>query len=237
MVYALVALVAWFETAAVEETVYTEGFFYYTIQDQSITIVGYFGKETTVTVPSAIAGIPVNGIASEAFAGTNVQILYLPETIMNLGENATGNAEVRFTGQPTITLPPATEQPALPTPEVIPTEKSSPTPDTTENETGSPVSENPTETPGTTPAVATDTVSPVNDTPDVHESPTSPQGTIAPTETDAPQTFTVTEPTEEPSDEPLREKNSIWIWFSLGAIVAAAGVIGILVALRFGKKD
>ena len=47
---------------AAGEEVYTEGYFYYTISDKSITIVGYFGNETVVTVPSSIAGIPVNAI-------------------------------------------------------------------------------------------------------------------------------------------------------------------------------
>ena len=49
-------------------------------------------------MPASIVGIPVNTIAPNVFAGTSVQILYLPDTIMELGENATGTAEVRFIG-------------------------------------------------------------------------------------------------------------------------------------------
>lgn len=80
------------------ETVYTEGYFYYTVEDGSITIIGYFGTEAEVTVPASIAGIPVNAIGPNAFAGTTVQILHLPDTITELGENATGEASVTFMG-------------------------------------------------------------------------------------------------------------------------------------------
>ena len=48
--------------AKADETMYTEGYFYYTIEDGSITITGYFGDETIVIVPNNIAGIPVNAI-------------------------------------------------------------------------------------------------------------------------------------------------------------------------------
>ena len=70
-------------SALADDTVYSEGYFYYTVDDGSITIVGYFGNETEVTVPAMIAGIPVNTIAPGAFDGTTVRKVNLPDTIMS----------------------------------------------------------------------------------------------------------------------------------------------------------
>lgn len=67
---------------------YTEGYFEYEVSDQSVTITGYFGKETEVTVPSAIAGNPVNTIAKGAFMDTPVKTLNLPDTIMTIESGA-----------------------------------------------------------------------------------------------------------------------------------------------------
>lgn len=71
-------------------TVYTEDAFYYTIEDRSITITGYFGDDTVVNIPSMIAGLPVNHIAPYAFEGTGVAIVNLPETIETVEKNAFG---------------------------------------------------------------------------------------------------------------------------------------------------
>ncbi|MDO4808578.1 MAG: hypothetical protein Q4A04_01230 [Eubacteriales bacterium] len=69
-------------------TVYTEDAFYYTIEDRSITITGYFGDDAVVNVPSMIAGLPVNHIAPYAFEGTGVTIVNLPETIESVEKSA-----------------------------------------------------------------------------------------------------------------------------------------------------
>lgn len=81
--------------ASAEEPVYTEGYFYFTVEDDSITIVGYFGSETEVTVPASIAGIPVNTIAPGAFDGTPVTKLYLPDTITSY-ESGSSQIEIVF---------------------------------------------------------------------------------------------------------------------------------------------
>ncbi len=88
-----------------DDTVYSEGYFYYTINDQSVTIVGYFGNETEVTVPSSIAGYPVNAIAPGAFANTTVKVLHLPDTIRAVGEGGTGEADVSFMGEKPVEAP------------------------------------------------------------------------------------------------------------------------------------
>ncbi len=75
-------------TPAAFATVYSEGYFKYTIADESITITEYFGSEETVTVPAMIAGIPVNSIASGAFSGSGIRELNLPDTITSIENGA-----------------------------------------------------------------------------------------------------------------------------------------------------
>ena len=68
---------------------YTEGTLYYIIDDESITITGCFGKDANVTVPASIAGIPVNTIATGAFADNDyIKTVNLPDTIMTVQEGA-----------------------------------------------------------------------------------------------------------------------------------------------------
>lgn len=73
---------------ALADTVYTEGDFYYELQDESIVITGYFGSDTEITLPDKIAGYPVSKIVSGAFMGTTVKVINLPDTIMTIEENA-----------------------------------------------------------------------------------------------------------------------------------------------------
>ena len=76
--------------AAVNDgTVYTEGTLYYTINNDSITITGCFGKNTVITVPASIAGYPVNTIASGAFSSNAyLEELNLPDTITKIESGA-----------------------------------------------------------------------------------------------------------------------------------------------------
>ncbi len=88
------------EVSAAEGT-YTEGYFQYEIVDEGIVITGYFGSEKTVMVPADIAGYPVSEIGAEAFLGSTVTELILPETIMKIGENALpSNCHVTYVGIP-----------------------------------------------------------------------------------------------------------------------------------------
>ena len=68
--------------------VYSEGPLYYTVEDESITITGYFGRDSEVTVPAMIAGIPVNTIGAGAFIGTAAKRVNLPDSIMTVEEGA-----------------------------------------------------------------------------------------------------------------------------------------------------
>ena len=87
----VLALASFFVAAFADDTVYTEGTIYYTVGDETITIVGCFGKKETITVPNSIGGLPVNTIASGAFAGNKyLKTLYLPDTITTVAEGAIG---------------------------------------------------------------------------------------------------------------------------------------------------
>lgn len=72
------------------ETVYSEGYFQYTIKDGGAAICGYFGSESTVTVPASIAGYPVSEISAGAFTDGSATTINLPDTIMTVEQNAIG---------------------------------------------------------------------------------------------------------------------------------------------------
>ena len=69
---------------------YIHGYFRYTIADRSVTITAYYGNETEVIVPAMIGTNPVNTIKAGVFAGTKVQKVWLPDTIMTIEEGAFG---------------------------------------------------------------------------------------------------------------------------------------------------
>ena len=95
----LISAVAWiisvvFSTTAFASEVYSNGYFRYTVEDYSVTIISYTGTENEVTVPTMIAGNPVNVIAEGAFArNTNVKKVNLPDTIMSIEEGAFGDGQ------------------------------------------------------------------------------------------------------------------------------------------------
>ena len=100
-------------TAYADSTVYSEGPFYYIVADESITITGYFGRDSVVTVPSSIAGVPVNAIAPGAFEGTSAETIYLPDTIMAVGEGGAGGATVVFPDTGDGSAAPAQDMPTI----------------------------------------------------------------------------------------------------------------------------
>ena len=72
-----------------KDKVYVNDYFQYTVADESVTIVSYYGKDSEVTVPAMIAGNPVNTIATGAFSGNDtVTKVNLPDTIMTIEEKA-----------------------------------------------------------------------------------------------------------------------------------------------------
>ncbi len=75
-------------------SVYSNGYFRYTVDDHSVTIISYTGNETEVTVPNMIAGNPVNVIGKGAFVkNESVNVIHLPDTIMSVEEDAFGEGQ------------------------------------------------------------------------------------------------------------------------------------------------
>ena len=161
------------------DTIYTEGTLYYTIGNDSITIVGCFGKKEEITVPAMIAGYPVNTIAKGAFTDNKyLKKLNLPDTISKVEEGAipeglkviyNANTDhpqdtpteiilsggvLPFHGGQSIDLPPVYVDPTKAvTLTPVPTGKADPTPTAGVTPTGTPA---PTEKPGETTPVPTE---------------------------------------------------------------------------------
>lgn len=77
------------QNTAHAEKNYSQGSFYYQIEDEAVSITGYFGTKDKVTVPAMIAGYPVSKIATGAFDNADsVKELYLPDTIMEIEKGA-----------------------------------------------------------------------------------------------------------------------------------------------------
>lgn len=57
----------------------------YRQENEGVVLTKYFGEAREVTVPGAIDGMRVIGLADSAFAGTAVQCVVLPDTLRSLG--------------------------------------------------------------------------------------------------------------------------------------------------------
>lgn len=70
-------------------TEYEEGFLVYTVQEDFVTITGYNGSESEVTIPSNIGGNSVGLISAGAFSNAStVTKINLPDTIMIVEKGA-----------------------------------------------------------------------------------------------------------------------------------------------------
>ena len=109
---------------------YIHGYLRYSVEDNSVTITDYRGREEVVTVPAMIGGNPVNTIAAGAFANSaTVREIHLPDTIMTVEDGAfapgqvviyadsgtigepAGNGESAGEGEPAADTPPETAEP------------------------------------------------------------------------------------------------------------------------------
>ena len=59
--------------------------FHYVIQNGTAVICAYLGQSDHVTIPREIVGYPVSSIADNAFAGTSVTSVIVPDTVTELG--------------------------------------------------------------------------------------------------------------------------------------------------------
>ncbi|MDD7338326.1 MAG: pre-peptidase C-terminal domain-containing protein [Ruminococcus sp.] len=72
------------------QTYQSGNLYYYIDVNYNIVINNYSGSDTYVEIPSEINGKPVIGIADNAFAGTPAQIIYVPSSVSQFGQNAFG---------------------------------------------------------------------------------------------------------------------------------------------------
>ena len=68
----------------------------YEIKNGRVTITGYVGKDTDVTIPTTIDNLPVTSIGESAFAGTSVKKVTIPDSVTHIDWFA-------FTGCATLT--------------------------------------------------------------------------------------------------------------------------------------
>lgn len=74
---------------ALAATEYSEGYFKYVIENETVTITSYFGSEKEVVIPERIASLPVAAIRSNAFVrNKTVTVLTIPETVTSVGDGA-----------------------------------------------------------------------------------------------------------------------------------------------------
>lgn len=122
-------------TAATAE--YVDGYLRYTVEEGSVTITGYNGTENEVTIPSKIAGNPVNAIKTGAFAdSSNVKKINLPDTIMTIEEGAFGGQEIVYNSNIKSQGAKATEKPG----DKADTKESTAAPEKSGNDSGAEVS-------------------------------------------------------------------------------------------------
>ena len=62
--------------------------FNYVVQDKKITITGYNGSSTTVTIPASIYGWPVVAIGDNAFKYKKLTSVTIPNSVTSIGGGA-----------------------------------------------------------------------------------------------------------------------------------------------------
>lgn len=245
-------VVGFADAEPVDNTVYTEGTLYYTVDNDSITITGCFGRDAKVTVPAMIAGTPVNTIARGAFTeNASVKTLRLPDTISRVEPGAIGegirviyNANTdhpqdnptelilknsgtepeESTAAETETTEPVTTEPV--TTEPVTTEPVTTEAETSKGENVGEVDIDIDDTTETTDAPATDTAA---DSGTVTEPVTTDAGTEPGNDTTGTEPSVTTEPVDgtdgEQSGEKRGNKTALWLIPCSAAVIAAGGAI------------
>ncbi|MDY5212704.1 leucine-rich repeat protein [Intestinibacter sp.] len=66
----------------------TFGNFTYTVDSSEVTITGYTGENTEITIPSEIYGMKVTTIGEEAFEGSSLESIIIPESVTRIEDSA-----------------------------------------------------------------------------------------------------------------------------------------------------
>jgi hypothetical protein len=62
--------------------------FSYTATNQTVTITGYTGTSGVVAIPSTIDVLPVTSIESDAFYGSSITSVTIPNSVTSIGDDA-----------------------------------------------------------------------------------------------------------------------------------------------------
>lgn len=74
----------------------------YSVKDGFVTVTGFNGNATELTIPSHLCGLPVTSIGNEAFSGCgSLRSIVIPETVISIGRFAFNYCE----GLTSITIP------------------------------------------------------------------------------------------------------------------------------------
>lgn len=75
--------------ASQNDTVYSAGHFYYHSYPGYVSICGYIGDETDISIPSSISGKPVSVIESGAFDGCDsIKTIEVPDTVIKVADDS-----------------------------------------------------------------------------------------------------------------------------------------------------
>ena len=74
-----------------EDSPASESAFGYIVENGTVTILSYLGSDPTVTVPAYVDRYPVTAVADDAFRGTAVISVILPDTVHTVGWFAFAN--------------------------------------------------------------------------------------------------------------------------------------------------
>ena len=78
-----------FSVYAAPDEVYSFGHFYYHSHDGYVSICGYLGRETDISIPSSISGKPVSEIEGGTFDGCDtVKTIVIPDTVTAVHDNS-----------------------------------------------------------------------------------------------------------------------------------------------------
>ncbi len=68
--------------------------FTYTTSSGTVTITGYTGSNSVVTIPGKIAGVPVTGIGDYAFNFSSVTSVTIPNSVTTIGDDAFSDSDL-----------------------------------------------------------------------------------------------------------------------------------------------
>lgn len=225
----LLAAVLLFLPVKAAGSVYTWGCLQYTVDNEAVTIVGYFGTDEHVQVPPELGGYPVSVIAAGAFAGTHAKTVVLPDCVEYIAPGAFDGVSYSY-GDTLISnggeegFEPIVEvgQLVTPTPEGA-------TPTPTPAATATPA-------PTATPTASSETEESeleddffTEEAPEAFEAELEDENEVEPVPLiETPQNDSSTETTETKA----AEKNSAAGWIAGGCAVVAAAVAGIAVSKK-----